>query len=228
MDFMATKGVEYLLCIGYLLLLIPFWSYFFGAREARRRQPLRHAVRPETAMRNWFEVPDGIGFHPGHTWAVPEGHGVFRVGLDDFAQRLVGKPSDLFVPPVGSVVEQGESAVDVGVDGHAVHVVSPLRGEVVEVNAEVLQRPGLLNDDPYGRGWLMKVQVPRPEAAAKGLLTGAVARAWMDEAAARLDRLMGPSLGPVLQDGGVPVSGFARELSPGRWQDIAADLLLTR
>lgn len=227
MDFMSTKGIEYLICIGYLLLLIPFWMAFFGERRTRRQatRPLR--VAPVTAMRSWFEVPEGVGFHPGHTWAVPEGDGVFRIGIDDFAQRLLGQPKALDLPVVGSVVEQGEPALRVGVDGHLVNVVSPLRGEVLETNAEALHHPRLVCDDPYGRGWLMRVKAPGT-GGAKSLLTGDLARAWMDDAAGRLDRLLGPSLGPVLQDGGVPVSGFARELSPGHWQEIAEELLLSR
>jgi glycine cleavage system H lipoate-binding protein len=228
MDFLASKGIEYLFVIGYLLLLIPFWMIFFGEKRARRRLAAAPRPEPVAAMRSWFEVPDGVGFHQGHTWAVPEGNGVFRVGMDDFAQRLLGPPKTLQLPLVGSVVEQGEPALRVAIDGKSVGVVSPVRGEVLETNSEALHKPGVVCEDPYGRGWLMRVKVPRSSAVAKGLLTGELARSWMDQTASRLDRLMGPSLGPVLQDGGVPVSGFARELSPDHWQEIAEELLLSK
>ena len=117
MDFMTTKGIEYLLCIGYLLLLIPFWMAFFTPKKREARTPVAARLSPVAAMRSWFQVPEGYAFHPGHAWVVPEGAGVFRVGVDDFAQRLVGAPDHMLLPNVGSVVEQGEPAFRLGVDG---------------------------------------------------------------------------------------------------------------
>lgn len=227
MEFMATKGIEYLLAIGYLLFLIPFW--WLVGREGGRRagSGLARALAPAQAMRSWFALPEGLHFHRGHTWAVPEKEGVFRVGIDDFAQRLVGRADAVELPPAGSMVEPGTPGLKLRFDGQAVRVLSPLAGEVVETNPEVERDPRVLCDDPYGKGWLMKVRVPRPAAALSNLLSGRTARAWMDEAAESLSALMGPRLGPVLQDGGVPVSGFAREISPHDWHRIAEELLLT-
>lgn len=224
MEFMATKGIEYLMAIGYLILIIPFW---YLATRDHGRQPATVRFAPVQAMRSWFSVPEGLYFHRGHTWAVPESEGVYRVGLDDFAQRLVGRPDAVDLPRAGAVVESGTPGLKLKFDGHAVKVLSPVGGEVVETNPEVLRDPKVVNDDPYGNGWLMKVRVPRPASALSNLLSGRLARAWMDEAAETLSGLMGPKLGPVLQDGGVPVSGFARELSPQEWTRIAEQLLLT-
>ena len=223
MEFMATKGIEYVMAIGYLLLLIPFW--WLVARE--RGADAGAALAPVQAMRSWFNLPEGLHFHRGHAWAVPERDGLFRVGIDDFAQRLVGRADALDLPRPGTVVEVGTPGMKLKVDGHAVKVLSPVGGEVVETNPDALRDPRVVCDDPYGTGWLMKVRVPRPALALSNLLSGKVARAWMDEAAETLSSLMGPKLGPVLQDGGVPVSGFARELSPQEWPRIAEELLLT-
>jgi glycine cleavage system H lipoate-binding protein len=226
MDFLPTKGAEYLIAIGYLVTLLLAWRLIAGVPRPRPA-PAAGRLSPARAMRGWFQVPAGVHFHQGHTWATPEEDGVFRVGLDDFAQRLVGRPDALDLPREGAVVEPGMPALKLRFDGQAVRVLSPLGGEVVETNPEVLARPGLLCDDPYGRGWLVKVRAPRPAAALSNLMSGGVARAWMDQAAESLSGLMGPKLGPVLQDGGVPVSGFARQLSPRDWARIAETLLLT-
>ena len=227
MEFLATKGLEYLVAIGYLLLLVPFW--WLVAREGGRRKAAAAAQAPSPvwAMRSWFAVPDGLSFHRGHTWVAPESGGVVCVGLDDFAQRLVGRPDALALPLPGDTVEAGKPGLTLRFDGQAVPVLSPVGGEVVATNTDAISDPRLVCEDPYGAGWLMKVRVPRPVRALSNLVSGRMARAWMDEAAESLSGLMGPKLGPVLQDGGVPVSGFARELSPGEWQRIAAQLLLT-
>jgi len=227
MEFMATKGIEYLMAITYLVLLIPFWRLIAREPEGRLAQGLARVLAPAQAMRSWFAMPDGLHFHRGHTWAAAEGDGVFRVGLDDFAQRLVGRADAVDLPRKGTLLEAGAPGLKLGFDGHAVKVLSPLGGEVVATNPAVVRDASVLCEDPYGEGWLMKVRVPRPASALSNLLSGRAARAWMDDAAESLSTLIGPKLGPVLQDGGVPVSGFARELSPDGWQHIAEELLLT-
>jgi hypothetical protein len=113
------------------------------------------------------------------------------------------------------------------IDGSLLGMLSPVTGRVTDVNADALRNPGLVADDPYGRGWLMKVRVPKGDTAVANLLTAALARTWTDEGADRLLRAASPELGTVLQDGGVPVLGIAREVSPDGWKRLASELLLT-
>jgi glycine cleavage system H lipoate-binding protein len=226
MEFMATKGIEYLIAISYLLLLVPAFRLLFPEREGGLARTVAQALAPVLAMRSWFSLPDGLHFHRGHTWAEAEGDGVFRVGLDDFAQRLVGRPDALDVPAPGASVDAGAPAVRLRFGGQAVELLSPVSGEVVAANPAAQADTRLLCDDPYGAGWLLKVRARRPSTALSNLLSGRTARAWMDETAESLSDLMGPKLGPVLQDGGIPVSGFARALSPEDWTRIAGKLLL--
>jgi len=234
MDFLPTKGIEYLVVIGYLLVLIPFW---FVLQGGRRRQAAAAAARTAPlakgfeGLRGWFRVPEGVHFHQGHTWAVPEGGGIFRIGLDDFAQRLVGPPETLRLPEVGAALEEGEPGWSLGLGGRTVDLLSPVAGEVMERNTEALDHPSLVSDDPYGRGWLMRVKASQPDAVLKNLLPWRLAKAWMEDAADRLSAAMSPplgvELGRVLQDGGIPVSGLARQIDPEHWDRLVAELLLT-
>lgn len=225
MDFMATKGIEYLMVIGYLLLFIPFWLLLERrARPAMATVPV-WAGDPVAAMRGWFAVPDGPSYHRGHTWAAPVAAGRYRVGVDDFARRLLGTPDELDLPPVGARLAEGETGFRFRLDGRSIDLLSPVAGRVVALNRDVLADPGRVTDDPYGDGWLFEVEAP--PSTLRNLLPARLARSWMEEAAAALSGRMSAELGPVLQDGGVPVPGFARELSPERWPEIAAELLLT-
>ncbi len=227
MDFLTTKGIEYLMVIGYLLVLIPFWWFLKGG-SARKAAPVAAAARASApGLRGWFRVPEGVLFHPGHTWAVPEGGHTMRVGVDDFAQLLVGPPTTVRLPAAGSAVEIGERGFSFGVDGKSVDLLSPVAGEVVEVNRDVIEDPSLVSRDPYGKGWLLKVRPRRPESAFKNLMPGKIAGEWMEGAAEALSSMMGRRLGTVLQDGGLPVAGLARQIDPDAWDRVAAELLLT-
>lgn len=233
MDFLSTKGIEYLLVLGYLALLIPFWAILWGRpKEGRalRAAPAtagRRLAAAGSGLRGWFQIPEGFFYHPGHTWAVPEEGGVFRIGLDDFARKLVGPPDAVRLPEPGTTLEQGERAWSLDAGGRSVALLSPVRGRVVEVNRQVLDEPDLVADDPYGRGWLLKVKATRPQTTLRNLLPWRPATAWMEDAAHLLSARLSPELGTVLQDGGVPVAGLAREIDPERWDRFAAELLLT-
>lgn len=227
MDFLATKGIEYLLVIGYLLLLIPFWMLLTGRP---RRAPALAAVRamdPLSAVRGWFSVPDGLAYHRGHTWARPVRDGVYRVGLDDFARRLLGPPDGVELPTAGARLEAGGRGFRLRLGDESIDLLSPLGGEVVRVNRAIETDPSRLCNDPYGDGWLCEVRIPGGAAAESNLLPARLARSWMEEASEKLSAAFAAELGPVLQDGGVPVPGFARQISPDRWHEVAAELLLT-
>ena len=95
------------------------------------------------------------------------------------------------------------------------------------VNERALESPGTLNLDPYGDGWLFKVKAPRLTANAKNLLSGDLARRWMDEVCKELSGGLAPELGMLSQDGGLPVEGIARNLDPSEWDLIARKFFLT-
>jgi glycine cleavage system H protein len=180
---------------------------------------------PVAAIRGWFAVPDGPSYHRGHTWAAPIAAGRFRFGVDDFVQRLLGRPDALELPAVGARLAEGEPGFPFRFGGRTVDLLSPVAGRVVALNRDILTDPGQVSNDPYGAGWLFEVEAPPSTLA--NLLPARLARSWMEETAAALSGRMSAELGPVLHDGGVPVPGFARELSPERWPEIAAELLLT-
>jgi glycine cleavage system H protein len=217
-DLFATKGVEYLFAGAFLLALVGFWKL------VNPRQVVAPAMR---RILPWFQVRADAFFHQGHSWVVPAGHGEALVGMDDFAQKLLGKPGGFLFPAVGARVQQGAPAWQVQVDGHTIPMLSPVDGEVVAVNQDVVQSPALVNTEPYDRGWLMRIKVPNPTVAARNLLTGSLARAWMDGVTESVRAMPAGELGVVLPDGGFPVGGFARALAPEDWDRLARELLLT-
>ncbi len=224
-DLFATKGIEYLLVLSFLPMLAVFWKFLNTTVEVA--PALAYAGATAGAPTPWFSLPHGIFYHQGHTWAEPESDDVVRVGIDDFAQKLVGMPSSLELPERGAYVEQGEKALSLNVDSRSIDVLSPVEGEVVALNEEAIKDPSLINNDPYGNGWLMKVKVPKMKTNLRNLLCGDLAGAWMEKNVDALRARMAGEVGMVLQDGGMPVAGIAKNLSPEGWDDIAKEFLLT-
>jgi glycine cleavage system H lipoate-binding protein len=223
-EFLATypaKLMEYSLAVGYLLLFIPFWRYVQGGKAAARAvAPARHAGATAPVASSWFTVPEGVQLHPGHTWARARADGLVEVGLDDFASRLLGPVERVMLPVPGALVSQGLAAVQVEDGGRVVELVSPVDGLVAEVNPEA--GSGWLQE-PYGAGWLFRVRPARLGTNQRQLFSGLAARRWLEQAAESLSARLSPQLGQVLQDGGTPVHGLARELDPERWDALCRE-----
>ena len=184
MDPFPTKGIEYLLIIGYLTVFVPFaWLVRRIGREAvpgRAKQP----ALPKPQFTRRFQLPDALHLHRGHTWALPLGNNIVKIGMDDFAHRLIGEPMAFDLPRMGQRLEQGEKGWQVHVNGDTVDLLSPVTGEVVNVNQNALLTPARTSQDPYGHGWLMKVRVPYDRTTVRNLLPARLANVWMDESSA--------------------------------------------
>ena len=102
--------------------------------------------------------PEDLKYHPEHDWARIEG-GVATFGITWFAQDQLGEVVFFDPPEVSSSVSAGESYSEVESVKAVSDVVAPLSGEVVEVNAGLSDAPELINDDPYGQGWLVRVKL---------------------------------------------------------------------
>lgn len=223
-DLFATKGIEYIFIVSFLVILVFYWRYL--------NKPVMSAVRPainkiKTTLVDWFSMAEDYYYHQGHTWAVPENKNTLRVGVDDFAQKLVGKASAIDLPKVGAKLDQGEPGWEMTIDSKNVSMLSPVSGEVISVNQKVLDNPELINKEPYKNGWLFKVNTPKMQTNLKNLLSGKLAKAWMEETVDRVGGSLSAQGGLVMQDGGQMISGFAREIDPEHWDQFAADYLLT-
>ena len=116
-----------------------------------------------------FAVADGYYYHKGHSWARIEHGGFVRLGIDDFALRLLGSVNDISLPKIGSHLRQSENGWSVSRGKMGAAVLSPMNGTVMATNQNALRRPDLVKRDPYGRGWLVVVDPPRrPEKERKG------------------------------------------------------------
>ena len=102
------------------------------------------------------EVPSDRRYSTEHEWAM-EQDGRIVVGITDFAQDQLGDVVFVGLPEPGTEVEAGKALGEVESTKSVSDVYSPVSGRVVDRNAEVEQNPELINEDPYGRGWLVAI-----------------------------------------------------------------------
>jgi glycine cleavage system H lipoate-binding protein len=226
-DPYAAKAVEYLLGIGFLLLFAGFWHYVMGGTRLAPVHLVAEARRRLPQIADMFRVPADVMLHPGHAWARVEGPDLVSVGVDDFAQQLVGRIDRVSLPTLGTRVQQGMPALGLRADSKLIPVLSPVSGRVVAVNAGALDSARAINADPYGEGWLLKVRTRQLPVDSKQLVAGDRARQWVSSSWDELSRMLTPELGTIMHDGGMPVAGLARGIDDEHWDEIARRFLLS-
>ena len=105
-----------------------------------------------------FRVPKDLYFNDVGVWVKPEGSAV-RLGLSDFAQQRSGDMAFAEVKPTETVLKPGDEFASVETVKVNISLPSPVTGTIVEVNAELQDAPELINQDPYGKGWLVVVEL---------------------------------------------------------------------
>jgi glycine cleavage system H protein len=174
-----------------------------------------------------FELPENRRYHQGHTWALQESPTLVRVGIDDFGVRLAGKIDGVTLPKRGQWLRQGQKFATLHRDGQSVDLISPVEGEVTNVNEALATNARLSNEDPYGEGWFVSVIAPDLQVSFRNLLNGSLARKWMEEAASQLRTRVPALAGAVAQDGGLAMHDLTAQLPTETWGQITKEFFLT-
>src|SRR6185369_15067252 len=108
-------------------------------------------------------IPENLKYTKDHEWALLEG-GTATVGVTDHAQRELGDIVFVELPKVGAKVKAGESFGTIEAVKTVAELYAPMAGIVTEVNAELAGDAGAINQDPYGKGWILKLAVEKNAA----------------------------------------------------------------
>jgi len=117
-------------------------------------------------------IPEDLRYTREHEWVSGDGSGPVRVGITHFAQDALGDIVYVSLPELGETLTPGSSVGELESTKSVSDVYAPLAGTVVARNEALDQTPELVNSDPYGEGWLLRVRVDDP-AAAEALLDSA-------------------------------------------------------
>lgn len=125
-----------------------------------------------------FWVSTQLYYTTEHTWAKIGENGTVRVGVDDFASKTAGPILSVEMPKIGQQVEHMKSFGQMETAKWVGELHAPFTGTVIEVNQEVVSNPQLINDDPYGSGWLIEIKATKTNEEIPKLLHGDSAVEW--------------------------------------------------
>jgi len=180
----ANGLIDYKICCkNYECLFCEFDRYFSEQHQV-------HAiVRPLDVLNvKGFRMPQGYYFHMGHTWVRIEEKADVSIGLDDFALRLLGPLDHIDTPLIGKTVSQGKPVIIIGRGSRKASVLSPVSGVVSTINLSVKENPVIAGEDPYARGWILKVHTDNLRQDLKNMLIGSESVKQLEQQIERLLR----------------------------------------
>ncbi len=228
-NIFETKGIEYLVIILFFAILIPFW--FILNKQNKITKQIQETLGFLTA--GVLKIPQGLFYSRNHTWTHLEKSGIAKVGLDDLLLRITGEVQFTNLKKPGESVEKGELLAEVNHHDRILKVYSPISGEIIGANALLTKEPGILNEDPYIKGWMYKVKPFNWVAETNTYYLAGNATDWSVKELERFKDFLAVSMkkyGPdsskvILQDGGELRDHVLSELPEEVWQDFQKSFL---
>jgi glycine cleavage system H lipoate-binding protein len=174
-----------------------------------------------------FDVPMDYFFHNGHTWARVESGGCVRVGLDDFALKLLGKADVFDLPLMGKELDKDSVGWGLRRRNNQADILSPVGGVIVEVNSKVRENPEIANREPYGDGWLFMVRTPDVKKTVKKLMASTESFDWINNEINSLEEMVEEVAGPLAADGGYFQDDIYGNLPGLRWENLTKTFFKT-
>ena len=204
-----------------------------GARQAAGAaapSPLPAVVLPSVED-GWprvegYRMPEGLYYHQGHMWVAQQEAGAAVIGIDEFVGKLIGKPDSIKLPRVGKRYKQGEKILSFRREDKRLDLVCPVDGEVIAINGRAIESPAVLTREPYGAGWLVMLKTRDMKRNLRNLLSGQLARSWMEDSASKLRAMFAGSLGVVYGDGGLPQEGLADHFEAEDWNRLVKQIFM--
>jgi glycine cleavage system H protein len=165
----------------------------------------------------------GLTYTAAHAWVKRLWGRNVRVGLDDVARRILSGASSITLAPVGTRVRRGELCAEVRCGDRRVVIPSPVEGIVLERNRALSNEPSLFEREPYGDGWMLRIEVegPPPDETHRG----ADSRRWLRDESLRLTRFFETKLGMAAADGGTLTHPAPALLEDEAWREAVRTFL---
>ena len=173
-----------------------------------------------------FQMLNHLYYYNKHTWVKIKDSETVRIGLDDFAQKLLGKIEGIKLPQVDRRIRHGEIGWEIKTRMGSARLLSPIEGVIINVNEELSGDTSILNNDPYNKGWVIELKPFDLEESLKKLLKGDKAKDWLKEEIDRLHHKIESDIGVTVADGGELVNTIEK-IGKKEWEGLVKGFLLT-
>lgn len=174
-----------------------------------------------------FKIPQGYYFHEGHTWIKIEEGSSVRVGIDDFALRLLGPFDRIETPLMGREVKQGRADISLDRGENNAKVLSPISGVVTSINPKLREEGGIANQNPYSDGWVMIVKPDNLRQDLKNLMIHNETSDFMGDQVDLLYEEIEAAAGPMATDGGFLGDDIYGNMPQFDWKKLTKKFLKT-
>ena len=159
-------------------------------KQLKPRVHITHLKEDEKLYIGEFAIPGGVFLSEGHTWASVTQDGTVRIGLDDFAKKLIGKIDDVEFPNLGMTITKGQQLFSIKQGKKSIQFNSPVSGQVAKVNQTVMDNIGNLEFSTYGNNWICTIDADKLDIELSKLKIGKNAVAfYQDEIEKYLKRI---------------------------------------
>lgn len=228
-DIFATKGIEYLIIITFLVLLIPFWLVL--NKQKQISSTIQKALGFLSA--SILKIPQGLFYSRNHTWMHMEKSGIAKVGLDDLLLHITGEVKFKIHKKQGDEIMKGDLLTEIDQNGKLLRILSPVSGKITNINSAINENPGMLNEDPYGQGWIYKIKPSNWVADTKTCYFAEEATNWSAKELERFKDFLAVSMKKyapepsmvILQDGGELCDHSLSALPNEIWRDFEDEFL---
>ncbi|HCA79932.1 MAG TPA: hypothetical protein DEP53_09385 [Bacteroidetes bacterium] len=162
-------------------------------------------------------------FHPSHSWATVDSPETVTVGVDDFAQSVVGKLSAAKLPDLGKTIKQGEVLATLVRGDKELPIVAPVSGSIVDVNSRLVKDPQLVNSSPLEEGWTVKIAPWNLSLELANLMRSSSAERWQGAIRDQFIHWYSGSHDLALQDGGRIAENVCDRLSKEEWKHVVEE-----
>jgi CheY-like chemotaxis protein/glycine cleavage system H lipoate-binding protein len=212
--------------------LLEFVKKLLIKREDRISKTLKpkvhitHLKEAAGAKTPEFQIPGGVFISEGHCWANVGEEGSVKVGIDDFAKKIIGKIDSIDLPNLGMVVKKGQSLFNITQGQRTISFKSPVSGKVKEVNKFINNELDSLNISPYDINWVCEIDADELDSELPALKIGKAAVAFYQADIERLQALKKKtqtSKEAKLEPEGVIFEGEMEKLDDVSWKRFAEE-----
>lgn len=185
------------------------------------RRWLRARVRGQVDHKG-LKLDSQISLDPHHSW-VQESRGVAVVGVDDLVQAALGPVEAVEIATPGSLITQGETLIRLQHGARSIAMPSPVSGVVFHRNDSLNEHPEWINEDPYGRGWMVTLSSDELSHERSRLRKGSSAIRWFRDEIDRFIAVLSgdePQFATAMADGGALIDELHRHIDDERWERV--------